>query len=80
MDLKYNEEIDRLEKIKEDYEAGNITEQEIEEEDVELLNLMYDFELEELEFKIRQARAQLDEYKIRMREAIDYLRQKNALN
>lgn len=80
MDLKYKKEIERIEKIKEDYEAGNITEKDIEDEDVELLNLMYNFEIEELELKIKQARAQLDDYKKRMKEAIEYLKHKNALN
>ncbi len=74
--IKISKNLIELENIKENFENGNITVDDISIDDARLLNLMYDLEILETEYKIEKMDEKLDSYKTRMRAAIEYLKNK----
>lgn len=74
--IKISKDLIELENIKENFENGNITIDDISIDDARLLNLMYDLEILETEYKINNIDEKLENYKTRMRAAIEYLKNK----
>lgn len=74
--IKISKNLTELEVIKENFENENITIDDISIDDARLLNLMYDLEILETEYKINNLDEKLDSYKARMRAAIEYLKNK----
>lgn len=74
--LAYREELERLKALREEFEAGRTSQDEMNPEDVILLNLIYKLEILDLEYSIDKEREILEDYKQRMRNAIDFLKSK----
>lgn len=73
---KISKEIERMEKLKNEFEKGNIKLQDISEEDAILMNVLYELEISELEEKIDNLESKIQDYKKRMKAAIEYLKSK----
>lgn len=74
--IKISKNLNELENIRQNFESGNISLDEISIDDVRLLNLIYDLEILEAEENINQIDMKLESYKKRMRAAIEYLKNK----
>lgn len=74
--IKISKNLNELENIRQNFESGNISLDEISIDDVRLLNLIYDLEILETEENINQIDMKLESYKNRMRAAIEYLKNK----
>lgn len=74
----FNEEIDRLTKIKESIEKGNTKLEELSPEDIILLDFIYQLEVFIIKDELAYQREVLDEYKDELREAIEYLKNRKV--
>lgn len=75
--MEYLKEKDRLEVLRYNFENGLIKSEEITPDDTLLLSFMYQLEMLSLDNKIKEQKEILDEYKVRLKNAIDYLKNKN---
>lgn len=73
---KFNVNVDELFRLKRDFENGIVTEEELSEP--EHVALAYVYELEEDEFQkiIAMQEKEIEDYKIRLKEAIEYLKKR----
>lgn len=79
MEITDKEVVDLLEKveiIKTNLDNKTITVDDVEEEYVVFLNLLYEMEIQELENNIKRLNSDIEEYKARMRNAIEFLKSK----
>lgn len=75
--MEYLKEKDRLGVLRYNFENGLIKSEEITPDDTLLLSFMYQLEMLSLDNKIKEQKEILDEYKVRLKNAIDYLKNKN---
>lgn len=68
--------VDNIEKIKLDFESSKIVESDLNKDQAILLGVLYELELIELEEKIENLKIEIEDYKNRMRKAIEYLKRK----
>lgn len=75
-----NQELNKFERrfnsLKSDFESGKITEADMTKEEAMLLSFIYQLETIELETQISCDDALLDNYKSRLKTAIEYLKKK----
>lgn len=74
--IKISKNLNELENIRQNFESGNISLDDISIDDARLLNLIYDLEILEAEDNVNQIDMKLESYKKRMRAAIEYLKNK----
>lgn len=79
MEKTYVKEDMRLNQLREDFEAGKISQEEMNVEDAILLNFKYELELLSLNYEIEEQREILEEYKARLKEAIEFLKNKRNM-
>ena len=68
--------LEKVEKIKTNLDNKTITVDDVEEEYVIFLNLLYEIEIQELENNIKRLNSDIEEYKVRIRNAIEFLKSK----
>jgi hypothetical protein len=71
------EDYDRLKIIKEKWDKDEIELKDISIEDAKLLSIIYDLEIKKVKSEIIQLEDKISEYETRMKEAIEYLNNKN---
>lgn len=75
--MTHLDNIKRIEDLKIRFEEGNIAQKDMNVDDVILLDFMYQLELFDLEDNIKTQSQILENYKKRLRDAIDFLKNKN---
>ena len=78
--VNINKEYERLEELKIGLENNNITVEDISDNDLWLINAILQYEIFLAQDKLEKTEEILSEYKQRMLNAIDYLRNKNSNN
>lgn len=78
--VNINKEYERLEELKIGLENNNITAEDISDNDLPLINAILQYEIFLAQDKLEKTEEILSEYKQRMLNAIDYLRNKNSNN
>lgn len=78
--VNINKEYERLEELKIGLENNNITVEDISDNDLPLINAILQYEIFLAQDKLEKTEEILSEYKQRMLNAIDYLRNKNSNN
>lgn len=78
--VNINKEYERLEELKIGLENNNITVDDISDNDLPLINAILQYEIFLAQDKLEKTEEILSEYKQRMLNAIDYLRNKNSNN
>lgn len=76
--MTHLDNIKRIEDLKIRFEEGNIAQKDMNVDDVILLDFMYQLELFDLEDDIKTQSQILENYKKRLRDAIDFLKNKNS--
>ena len=76
MDSKIKVNVDELFRLKEDFEKGLIKEEELSEPEHVALAYVYELEEEEFQKIIAMQEKEIEDYKIRLKEAIEYLKKK----
>lgn len=76
--MTHLDNIKRIEDLKIRFEEGNIAQKDMNVDDVILLDFMYQLELFDLEDNIKTQSQILENYKKRLRDAIDFLKNKNS--
>ena len=79
MEITDKEVVDLLEKVEEiktNLDNKTITVDDVEEEYVIFLNLLYEIEIQELENNIKRLNSNIEEYKVRLKNAIEFLKNK----
>ena len=66
--------INNLEKIKSDFETGKIKESDINGDEALLISVLYEVQLIELEDEIQKMKDEIEDYKKRMKKAIEFLK------
>lgn len=74
MKKKNSEEYERILKLKQDFEDGNISQDEISEEDAKAISAIYNIEIANLKNEISEINDNIEEYKNRMKSALEYLK------
>ena len=70
--------INNLEKIKSDFETGKIKESDINGDEALLISVLYELQLIELDDEIQKMKDEIEDYKIRMRKDIEFLKRKKS--
>ncbi|MGN1013150.1 MAG: hypothetical protein ACI4ON_04925 [Clostridia bacterium] len=78
--VNINKEYERLEELKIGLENNNITAEDISDNDLPLINAILQYEIFLAQDKLEKTEGILSEYKQRMLNAIDYLKNKNSNN
>ena len=78
--VNINKEYERLEELKIGLENNNITVEDISDNDLPLINAILQYEIFLAQDKLEKTEEILSEYKQRMLNAIDYLKNKNSNN
>ena len=78
--VNINKEYERLEELKIGLENNNIKAEDISDNDLPLINAILQYEIFLAQDKLEKTEEILSEYKQRMLNAIDYLRNKNSNN
>lgn len=68
------EEYNRVKKIKEDFDNGKISIDDISNEDANIILKIYDYQIKSLKAEILSLTFEIEEYKERMKEAIEQLK------
>ena len=76
MDHKYKINVDNLFKLKSDFENGVITENQISEAEHVALAYVYQIQEEVIKTDIAYKEKEIEDFKIRLKNAIDYLKTK----
>lgn len=76
MDSKIKVNVDELFRLKKDFENGIIKEEELTEPEHVALAYVYQLEEEKFQKVIQLQEKEIEDYKIRLKEAIDYLKKK----
>ena len=76
--MTHLDNIKRIADLKIRFEEGNIAQKDMNVDDVILLDFMYQLELFDLEDNIKTQSQILENYKKRLRDAIDFLKNKNS--
>lgn len=76
--MTHLDNIKRIEDLKIRFEEGDIAQKDMNVDDVILLDFMYQLELFDLEDNIKTQSQILENYKKRLRDAIDFLKNKNS--
>ena len=76
--MTHLDNIKRIGDLKIRFEEGNIAQKDMNVDDVILLDFMYQLELFDLEDNIKTQSQILENYKKRLRDAIDFLKNKNS--
>lgn len=69
-----------LQKLREDFENGNVKVEDMDRNNLILLKFMYQLENITLDYQIEKQKETLEEYKTRLRNAIEYLKAKKGYN
>lgn len=72
------EEYERLKKVKEDFDNRLIEEKDISEEDTYFISSMYDYQIKNIMEEIKELQGCIEDYKKRMKDAIEYLDSKKV--
>lgn len=78
MEIVYLKEKDRIDKIRYNFENGIISSNDITPDDTLLLSFMYQLEILSLDSRIKEQKEILEGYKVRLKNAIEYLKSKNS--
>ena len=66
--------INSIEKVKLDFESGKIKETDISKDEALLISVLYEVQLIELEDEIQKMKDEIEDYKKRMKKAIEFLK------
>ena len=66
--------INSIEKVKLDFESGKIKETDISKDEALLISVLYEVQLIELEDEIQKMKDEIEDYKKRMKKAIELLK------
>lgn len=69
-----------LQKLREDFENGNVKVEDMDRNNLILLKFMYQLENITLDYQIEKQKETLEDYKTRLRNAIEYLKAKKGYN
>ena len=64
--------------MKSDFETGKIKESDINRDEALLISVLYELQLIELDDEIQKMKDEIEDYKIRMRKAIEFLKRKKS--
>lgn len=78
MEKTYLREVKRIEELRSKFEEGKIAQKDMALEDVIQLSFMYELEILGMDIEIDEKKKTLEEYKERLKNAIEYLRTKNS--
>lgn len=78
MEKTYLSEVKRIENLRQQFEEGKIAQKDMALEDVIQLSFMYELEILGMDIEIDEKKKNLEEYKERLKNAIEYLRTKNS--
>lgn len=70
----------RIKKLKSDFDNYLITEDQISEKDKEIIRNMYKVQIKKMDYEIAELKNAIEEFKSRMKEAMDYLESRNNEN
>ncbi|MBR2784970.1 MAG: hypothetical protein IKD74_03150 [Clostridia bacterium] len=73
---KFNVNVDELFRLKRDFENGIVAEEELSEPEHVALAYVYELEEEEFQKIIAMQEKEIEDYKIRLKEAIEYLKKR----
>ena len=68
----------KIKKMKSDFETGKIKESDINGDEALLISVLYELQLIELDDEIQKMKDEIEDYKIRMRKAIEFLKRKKS--
>lgn len=74
----FKENYDRILKIKEDFDARKIDIEDIPDEDVKLILDIYNLQIKKVNAEIVELKEKIEQYKTRIKDAIEYLNDKNS--
>ena len=66
--------INSIEKVKLDFESGKIKETDISKDEALLISVLYEVQLIELDDEIKKMKDEIEDYKKRMKKAIEFLK------
>lgn len=66
--------INSIEKVKLDFESGKIKEVDISKDEALLISVLYEVQLIELDDEIQKMKDEIEDYKKRMKKAIEFLK------
>ena len=66
--------INSIEKVKLDFESGKIKETDISKDEALLISVLYEVQLIELEDEIQKMKDEIEDYKKRMKKAIEFIK------
>lgn len=69
-----------LQKLRDDFENGNVKVEDMDRNNLILLKFMYQLENITLDYQIEKQKETLEDYKVRLRNAIEYLKAKKGYN
>lgn len=69
-----------LQKLREDFENGNVKVEDMDRNNLILLKFMYQLENITLDYQIEKQKETLNDYKTRLKNAIEYLKAKKGYN
>lgn len=75
-DTEVLQALKKVESVKNDLDHDKITIDDVSEEYITILNLIYEIEISEVENNIARLNRDIEDYKVRMKNAIDYLKSK----
>lgn len=76
----FKQNYERVLKIKEDFDARKIDIEDISDEDVKLILDIYNLQIKKVNAEIVELKEKIEQYKTRIKDAIEYLNEKNNSN
>ena len=74
----FKQNYERILKIKEDFDARKIDIEDIPDEDVKLILDIYNLQIKRVNAEIVELKEKIEQYKTRIKDAIEYLNDKNS--
>lgn len=74
----FKQNYERILKIKEDFDARKIDIEDIPDEDVKLILDIYNLQIKKVNAEIVELKEKIEQYKTRIKDAIEYLNDKNS--
>ncbi len=68
----------KLVKLRADFESGKIKQENMSNDEIALLSFVYQLQILDLDEEISEQKQNLEAYKIRLKNAIEYLKNKNS--
>ncbi len=80
MEKTYLNVDEKLVKLRADFESGKIKQENMSNDEIALLSFVYQLQMLDLDEEISEQKKYVEEYKIRLKNAIEYLKNKNNNN